>query len=166
MPNSANKSQQYMQTIAEEENGKRPKAQITYTRTTSYKRQDTITTEYEDNVELGKTPVTLTCQFCCREVTTVIEEKSSKHIYSEDDWVMNNCGYGTMLVCAPLWLFIPCCFLFSRKPWRMTTHTCPNCNVQIGVFSGNKTRLFRTSGPPEVQYAELKKRRMERRSSM
>ena len=166
MPSGAEKSQQHMQTIVEEQNGKRRKSQITYTRTTSYKRQDTITTEYEDNVDLGKQPVSLTCQFCCRDVKTIVEEKSAKAIYSKDDWTMNNCGYVTMLMCAPIWLFIPCCYLFSRKPWRMTTHTCPSCNVQIGVFCGNKTRLFRISGTPEVQYAELKKRRMERRSSM
>ena len=142
------------------------KAQITYTRSASYKRQDTITTEYEDNVELGKEPTLLTCQFCFKDVTTEVQEKSSKAMYSNDDWRMNNCGYATMLLCAPLWLFIPCCYLFARKPWRMTTHSCPNCNVQVGVYCGGKTRLFRIAGAPEVQFAELKKRRLQRRSSM
>ena len=168
MPKTAKKEkmQQHMQTIAEEDDGIKSKTQITYTRATSYKRQETITTEYEDSVDLGKFPVALTCQFCCKDVKTTVEKKSSRQLYSDDDWFMNNCGYATMLLCAPIWLFIPCFYLFSRKPWRMTTHTCPNCNVQVGVFCGNKTRLFRTAGPPEVQFAELKKRRLQRRSSM
>lgn len=142
------------------------KQPITYTRSTSKKRHDTIATEDEENTFLGKSPAKVVCHFCCEEVRTITEEKSSKEMYSKDDWCMNNCGYVTMFICAPIWLFIPCVYLMKRKPWKMTTHTCPNCNVYIGVHSAGKTRLFRKPGPPENQFAELKYRRKERRTSL
>ena len=139
---------------------------ITYTRSVSYKRHDTVTTECEENTHLGKTPAFVTCQFCYKEVETQVEEQSAKEMYSNEDWYMNNCGYATMLLCSPIWLFLPCLYLFSRKPWRMTTHKCPICNVYIGVHSGKKTRLFRNSGAPAVQFAELKARKRQRMSSI
>ena len=142
------------------------KVPITYTRSANARRHDTIATEDEENTYLGKSPTNVVCQFCYEEVRTVTEQMSAKAMYSSDDWCMNNCGYVTMFVCSPIWLFLPCIYLIKRKPWKMTTHTCPNCNVYIGVHNGGKTRLFRISGPPEQQLADLKKRRRERRTSL
>merc|ERR1712080_554787 len=72
--------------------------------------------------KFGPSPVTLTCHNCHAQITTSVQ---------------NNGTSEKGLIIAGILFLVGCwccfCFPFCMDEYQNKTHTCPNCNVQLGA---------------------------------